>query len=118
MLFSYLPAALFPGLERHDLADRSLYHLLEEEYGCVLSHAESYIEVSPADEETAARLAIAAGASLLRVEGVTYRREDVVEYSEVLYRADRYRFLIESRREPSGVVVPWRRGEARFVTEQ
>lgn len=111
LLFSYLPCAVFPGLERHDFTNRSLYHVLEDEYGCVLTRAESYIEVQPADEETAAHLSVPGGAPLLRVEGVTYRAdEDIVEYAEVLYRADRYRFLIESRREPSGVVTAWRGG--------
>ena len=32
--------------------------------------------------------------------------EELVEYAEVLYRADRYRFLVESRREPGGVITP------------
>ena len=129
LLFSYLPAARFPGLERRDLTNRSLYHLLEEEYGCVMSRAESYIEVRPADDETAALLTVQGGAPLLCVDSVTWGShvtspgtswvmgaqrlregkgvaEELVEYAEVLYRADRYRFLVESRREPGGVITP------------
>lgn len=106
LLRSWLPAAMFPNLEGHSFADRSLYHLLEEEYGCRLRRAESYIEVCPADEESSALLASGLGAPLIRVESVTYEWHDhAVEYVEVLYRADRYRFFMESRREEGGGVT-------------
>ncbi len=106
LLRSWLPAAMFPNLEGHRLEDRSLYHLLEAEYGCMLRRAESYIEVCPADEEGSALLSVGLGTPLIRVESVTYEQHDrVVEYAEVLYRADRYRFFIESRREEDGIIT-------------
>ncbi|HZS90675.1 MAG TPA: GntR family transcriptional regulator [Chloroflexota bacterium] len=106
LLQSYLPAAIFPHLEQHDFGARSLYHLLEEEYGCVLTRAESCIDVCPADEERSALLAVSLGAPLIRVESLTHRHDDqVVEYVEVLYRADRYRLFIESRREEDGIIT-------------
>ncbi len=106
LLRSWLPGALFPNLEACNLEDRSLYHLLEEQYGCVMQRAESYFEVCPAIHETSSLLAIGPGVSLIRVESVTYDRlERAVEYVEVFHRADRYRFFIESRREEDGKIA-------------
>jgi len=106
LLFSWLPATMFPNLESKCLEDRSLYHLLEDEYDCIMQRAESYFEVCPATQETSSLLATGLGISLIRVESVTYDRYDrAVEYVEVFHRADRYRFFIESRREEDGHIA-------------
>ncbi|HEY8284934.1 MAG TPA: UTRA domain-containing protein, partial [Chloroflexota bacterium] len=106
LLRSWLPAARFPDLESRILTDRSLYHLLEEVYDCVMRRAESYFEVCPATHETSSLLAIGLGISLIRVESVTYDQHDrAVEYVEIFHRADRFRFFIESRREEDGKIA-------------
>jgi len=106
LLRSWLPAALFPNLEARRLEDHSLYHLLEEEYGCVMQRAESYFEVCPATQETSSRLAVGLGISLIRVESVTYDQHDrAVEYVEIFHCADRFRFFIESHREEAGKIT-------------
>ncbi|MGH2411998.1 MAG: UTRA domain-containing protein, partial [Chloroflexota bacterium] len=95
-----------PDLESRILADRSLYHLLENEYDCLMRRAESYFEVCPATHETSALLAIGPGLSVIRVESVTYDQHDrAVEYVEIFHRADRFRFFIESRREEDGKIA-------------
>ncbi|MGH2411011.1 MAG: GntR family transcriptional regulator, partial [Chloroflexota bacterium] len=84
LLRSWLPATRFPDLESRILADRSLYHLLENEYDCLMRRAESYFEVCPATHETSALLAIGPGLSVIRVESVTYDQHDrAVEYVEI-----------------------------------
>jgi GntR family transcriptional regulator len=101
LLSSWLPSAMFPNLEAHSFTDRSLYQLLESEYACALTRAETYIEVGPVEDESSL-LAVDPGMPLIRVESVAYdRRERAVEYVEMWYRADRYRFFIESRKEES-----------------
>lgn len=106
LLRSWLPAARFPDLAARHLADRSLYHLLETEYDCIMQRAESYFEVCPATHETVALLAIGLGISLIRVESLTYDQHDQpVEYVEIFHRADRFRFFIESRREEDGKIA-------------
>ena len=98
LLTSYLPAARFPGLERHNLGGGSLYKLLSDHYDCAIRRTATAIEVSPADDEAAALLAVAGGAPLLRVERHGYGKgRELVEYAEAHYRADRYRFLVKSR---------------------
>jgi len=105
LLSSYLPAQLVPGLETLDLANQSLYRTLEERYGIVLARAESIIEVVRCRGAQATLLGIPAGTPLLQVEGNTYDMEDqFVEFSRVLYRADRFRFTIESFRRDERIV--------------
>ncbi|MGH2345335.1 MAG: GntR family transcriptional regulator, partial [Chloroflexota bacterium] len=94
LLASYFPAARFPGLERRDLGGGSLYKVLADHYDCTIRRTATTIEVTPADDEAAALLAIAGGLPLLRVERRGYgRNRELVEYAEAHYRADRYRFL-------------------------
>jgi GntR family transcriptional regulator len=105
MLEAFLPARRFPGLGSADLEDRSLYAHLAGRYGTVLARAESVIEVGRCDPETALLLALPAGSPLLLVDGVTFDDHDEpVEFSHVLYRADRFRFRLDSVRRSEGVI--------------
>ena len=105
LLSSYLPARLVPGLETLDFNGRSLYSTLEERYGIVLARAESTIEVVRCRGTQSTILGIPAGTPLLQVEGKTYDvRDQFIEFSQVLYRADRFRFTIESFRRDDRVL--------------
>jgi len=105
LLSSYLPARLVPGLETIDFNGRSLYRTLEERYGIVLARAESTIEVVRSRGAQSAALGIPPGTPMLQVEGKTYDVTDqFVEYAQVLYRADRFRFTIESFRRDDRVL--------------
>ena len=105
LLSSYLPARLVPGLETLDFNGRSLYSTLEERYGIVLARAESTIEVVRCRGTQSTILGIPAGTPMLQVEGKTYDvRDQFIEFSQVLYRADRFRFTIESFRRDDRVL--------------
>jgi GntR family transcriptional regulator len=105
LLEAFLPARRFPGLESADLEDRSLYAHLVDRYGTVLARAESVIEVGRCDPETAGLLALPAGSPVLLVDGVTFDdHDDPVEFSHVMYRADRFRFRLESFRRSERVI--------------
>jgi GntR family transcriptional regulator len=105
LLSSYLPARLVPGLENRDLNGQSLYKTLEERYGIVLARAESTIEVVRCRGTQSTILGIPQGTPLLQVEGKTYDVTDqFVEFAQVLYRADRFRFTIESFRRDDRVL--------------
>lgn len=102
VLSAFLPIRLVPGLESLVLTNGSLYQTLEQEYGIILARADSAIEVASCRTPDAALLSLPVGTPVLQVEGMTY---DVigqgVEYSRVIYRADRFRFTMESfRRSP------------------
>ena len=105
LLTSYLPSRLVPGLESLDLNGQSLYRTLEERYGIVLARAESAIEVVRCRGTQSAVLGIPQGTPLLQVEGKTYDvTNQFVEFAQVLYRADRFRFTIESFRRDDRVL--------------
>ena len=105
LLSSYIPARLVPGIETIDFQGRSLYKTLEERYGIVLARAENTIEVVRCRAAQAAALGISPGTPMLQVEGKTYDVTDqFVEFAQVLYRADRFRFTIESFRRDDRVL--------------
>jgi DNA-binding GntR family transcriptional regulator len=106
LLSAYVPAELVPGLEAVNLEGLSLYQTLEARYGIVLARAETAIEVVRCRAEEAALLGIPQGTPLMLAEGATYDVSDrFVEYSRILYRADRFRFTLESFRRDDRVLT-------------
>jgi GntR family transcriptional regulator len=105
VLGAYLPAKLFPGLEKIELENRSLYELLQTRYQTTPLRAESVIEVIRCGPLEAGWLRVERGTAALRVEGTTFdQRQRPIEFSRVIYRADRFRFALESYRGSEGVV--------------
>jgi GntR family transcriptional regulator len=105
LLSSYIAARLVPGLETLDFNNRSLYKTLEERYGIVLARAENTIEVVRCRGTQSTVLGIPPGTPMLQVEGKTYDvTGQFVEFAQVLYRADRFRFTIESFRRDDRVL--------------
>jgi GntR family transcriptional regulator len=104
LLSAFLPAALCEGLTPEQLGG-SLYDLLERRHGTVMTSARNVIEMVRARPEHAGHLQVPVGEALLRVEAVTCDQHGTpVEFSQVLYRADRFRFEIESHRQDDRTV--------------
>jgi len=96
LLDAYLSPQTFPKILHADLAEDSLYLTMEALYGVVPTRATSTIEVIRCQDE-AELLGLIPGTPALQVEGTTYDAGDrPVEFSRVIYRADRFRFTIES----------------------
>ena len=105
LLRAYLPLSIAPGLASTPLDGQSLYEILAQTYGVDLTRAESIIEVHRCDAAESALLGIPPGAPALLVESVTFDSADKpAEFSRVIYRADRFRFALESHRRTGGVV--------------
>lgn len=95
-----LSARRFPGLTRFDLAARSLYEVLQAEYGVSIQRARQSLEPAVAEEFEAGLLAVKAGAPLMLERRLSYdSRGDPVEHGRDLYRGDRFRFVTE--------IAPW-----------
>jgi GntR family transcriptional regulator len=91
-----LPAERLPELERYDLASRSLYEVMETEYGILVSRARQSLEPVVATEYEAELLGVRAGAPLMLERRLTYDQDErEVEYGRDLYRGDRFRFVTE-----------------------
>lgn len=105
LLESYLSARAYPSLLQEPIGDQSLYALLEEKYETLVTWAESVIDLSRCSSTEAEKLEVAVGEPLLRHEGTAFAEpKRPVEYFRVLYRANRVRFHLESRRSTDGVV--------------
>src|SRR5712691_3567866 len=105
ILSAHLSSRTFPGLASTDLEGRSLYQVLKERYGVTVARAVSVIEVGRCNPAQADLLRLATGAPALQVEGTTFDETDrPVEYSTVLYRADRFRFRLDSYRRSDQVI--------------
>lgn len=93
-----LPVKLFPKLSERELAG-SLYSLIEQEQGLVISHASQRMEASLVKKEEAALLEINMPAPILTIERVSYLANGIpFEVVRSIYRADRYKFITEIRR--------------------
>lgn len=105
VLAAWLPADRVPGLVDINLGSGSLYSLLAERYEIHMARAQSSIEVGRCRPADAALLGVRPGTPTLFVEGITYDTSDrPVEFSRVMYRADRFRFAIESFRRDDQVL--------------
>jgi GntR family transcriptional regulator len=92
---SYFPCRDCPGIDRFDLERRSIYRILEEEYGIRLVRAVQSLEPTIANEVESRLLGVEQGAPLLLIERTAYSELDKpVEYAKDLYRGDRSRFVM------------------------
>jgi DNA-binding GntR family transcriptional regulator len=99
LLTAWLPPRYARGVSDQDLGTGSLYEALGRIHGVEMTAADNFVEVDRAGLEQAELLGLAPGSPVLRVIGVTRdQRDQPVEYSDVLYRPERFRFAIESRR--------------------
>ena len=97
---SYLPAAIFPGIDRQDLENKSLYDIMENVYKRRLQRAEEVIGAVTAGEQEARILQAELNSALLLVRETTYDAADVpIEYSVSLLRGDRYNASVISIRK-------------------
>jgi len=88
---SSLPAKRFPGLEREDLNDRSLYAVLAEKYGVWMTEAHETFWVAKVGKADADLLQVGRGACAFRVERVAVDDTAAIEFTASLMRGDRYR---------------------------
>jgi GntR family transcriptional regulator len=115
LLTAWLPPRYARGVSDQDLGTGSLYEALAQVHGVEMTSADNVVEVDRAGLEQAELLGIAPGSPVLRVIGITRDQLDrPVEYSDVLYRPERFRFAIESRRStPASQAQPSRGGRRR-----
>jgi GntR family transcriptional regulator len=99
LLTAWLSPVRFPGLAAQDFSQVALYATLERLYGVQMGRALSTIEVVQAKDDEAGLLQIPPGGPALQVQGTTFDADDrATEVSRVLYRADRFKFSLESHR--------------------
>jgi len=97
MLEHYVMSAQrFPDLQRFDLEHRSMYEVMESEYGVRIRRARQSLEPVTAGEYEAELLGVGLGAPLMLERRLAYDQDDhPVEHGRDLYRGDRFRFVTE-----------------------
>jgi GntR family transcriptional regulator len=98
LLESYtIPAGRFPGLEGYDLEERSIYEVMESEYGVSIARARQSYEPVVASTFEAELLGVRVGAPLMLEKRISFDAGDQpVEYGKDRYRGDRFRFVTEA----------------------
>jgi GntR family transcriptional regulator len=98
MIESYLiPINRFPGLESYDLENRSIYEVMETEFGIHIFRAKQSFEPVLATEFESSLLRIPVGDALMLEKRISYDPEGIpVEVGKDHYRGDRFRFVAET----------------------
>jgi GntR family transcriptional regulator len=94
----HLPHALAPGLLDHDLANQSLYQVLQDHYGIAPSSAKQTIEATMPSAEERELLLLPRGVPVLRIHRFTAADDGrIIEFVRSAYRGDRYQLNVELR---------------------
>lgn len=96
----YFPCERFPELAKIDMNNRSVYVTLEEMYKALPQEALDLITAGSATNAEARLLGLNKGAPVMRVKRVSTDRQGLpVEYSKVVFHAERYQFVARMQRE-------------------
>lgn len=91
----WAPVNCFPGLEHQDLNNRSVYEIMETEYGISMTNAQRSLEPVIATKFEAELLGIEEGTPLMLEQRLGFdQNANCVEFSKDLYRGDRFRFVM------------------------
>jgi GntR family transcriptional regulator len=102
MLETYkIPVQRFLGLEQFDLETRSIYEVMEHEYGVSIDRARQSFEPVTATPFEADLLQIESGEPLMLERRISFdNHNQPVEYGQDRYRGDRFRFVTEAKPHP------------------
>lgn len=87
---SHLRANRFPGIERIDFAEESLYRVLTEDYGVRFDAGEQIIRAGIARKADATTLDIAPGSPVLELVRTSVSHGEVVEWTTSTYPGSRF----------------------------
>lgn len=106
ILAAHLDPLRFPGIEKLDFRGRSLYRTLEDMYETRVTRAVSTLELVRAVREHTQLLETSAGSLVLRLTSTTYADAEPIEFTEITYRPDCFRFHFESIRAFPNLISP------------
>ena len=95
----YLPAERFPALAELDMNNRSIYATLEKLYDIQPQEARDVVSAGSATRDQARLLGINKGAPVMRIQRTSTDRQGLpVEFSRVVFHAERYQFVARMQR--------------------
>jgi GntR family transcriptional regulator len=105
LVTTYMPYELCPQLLGEDMSERSLYDLIEEEYGIYISYGRRSVEAVSATPELAQQLQVEEGDPVLMLRSTSYGEDNrPIEYFVAYHRGDHTRFevTLARHRNPGG----------------
>lgn len=106
ILAAHLDPLRFPGIEKEDFRGRSLYRTLDEGYQTTVTRAVSTLELVRATREQTQLMEMSSGSFVLRLTSTTYAGPEPIEFTEITYRPDGFRFHWESVRAFPNQISP------------
>lgn len=107
-VFNYLPPDIGKNIPSDKLTEKPLLMILEDDLNIRVDTAIQTVEATIADAQLATLLEIRVGEPLLKVERTVFDvKQRPVEYVSVLYRADKYFYTVNLKRERSKNSVGW-----------
>lgn len=95
----YFPAGRFPALAKLEWDNRSVYATLEKMYDAHPQEATDVVAAGSATRDEARLLGIITGAPVMRLQRTSVDRQGLpVEFSRVVFHAERYHFVARVRR--------------------
>ncbi|MDO5009589.1 MAG: GntR family transcriptional regulator [Intestinibacter bartlettii] len=79
---TYVPASIFPQIDKYDFSSVSLYKTMSDEYKINISYAEKEFRVIAATKDESEKLKLKIGSPLQEVKTITYDDKNrIIEYS-------------------------------------
>jgi len=105
---NYLPLDIGSRLDEEEMLKKSLSAIMEEDLKIQFTEAFQTLEVSFANEETAAHLEIAPGAPILFTERIMYDENGKpVELVNTIYNASMYKYCLKLKKIKRGSAYDW-----------
>lgn len=96
---AYLPLKLFPGLEKVNLEEHSLYEVLRKDYSLVITKSRRTLEAVLPEARIASLLGISVNMPVIlfycTTSGILHGKEIPFETFKCYYRTDHYKFYID-----------------------
>ncbi len=103
--FARIPERLCPGLERFDLARRSLYEILEQSYGLRPETCDEEISAEIPKSQQRKLLSLPARTAVLVINRKAYMEDGrPLELTHSVYRGDRYGAIVHSVRKNKSIL--------------
>ena len=91
-----MPVYRFPNFGQYNLENRSIYEIMETEFGITAYQAQQSLEAVSATEQEAELLEVEPGAPMMLERRLAFDKDGrPLEYGHDLYRGDRFRFVTE-----------------------
>lgn len=107
-ILNYLPVSIGQKIQPNILLTKPLMKVLEEDLGISLIEAVQTFEATVADTRMASILRTRVGYPLLKIDRTTFSMEiKPVELVSILYRADKYLFRVQLKRDKTEKSSNW-----------